>query len=383
VKPKKKPSTHQKKPGVAASTFAPSSYTAASFAPVTQSVWAEMGESPVVEALTEAQAAIPYGLSKPNAKRPFESASVADLQGRCFLTPHVAEFHWRPARHGAAPVKVCRCIQGLGGDIGTRSKEELAMWMLDLTGQVDPASAETAYTAAKTCRTPNETWIAKGNYRQHLHQKEIAALPAPVQSLSAKPNKNKQIHDGIDRPQVPQDRQAPADWAVTRSTHLCGGCPSDDPRDAPKRCRSGRRLRTVRMRARAPEPPVSATPCSNAFAALAPPPTSESEAEEEHEYETDPGDNLDGFFDEDFFDALGTDEEAVARRCIAAVFAAAPMARTNSTPPERTAADWANIHLLTNDATKLLSSRCPHPRRCTTEWRLASGTTGSTRWSGT
>jgi hypothetical protein len=73
--------------------------------------------------------------------------------------------------------------------------------MLDLTGQVDLAFAETAYTytAAKTCRTPNETWIAKGNYRQHLHQKEIAALPASVQSLNARPFKNKQIQDKIGR----------------------------------------------------------------------------------------------------------------------------------------------------------------------------------------
>jgi hypothetical protein len=38
----------------------------------------------------------------------------------------------------------------------------------------------------------------------------------------------------------------------------------------------------------APELPVSATPCSNAFAALAPPPTSESEAEAEYEYDTGP-----------------------------------------------------------------------------------------------
>jgi hypothetical protein len=149
----------------------------------------------VVAALSEAQAAIPYDLSQPNAKRFFESASVADLQGRCFLTPHVTEFYSKPANHGTAPVKACRCIQGLGGNIGTRSEADLAMWMLDLTGQVDLASAETAYTAAKTCRTPNETWIAKGNYRQHLHQKEIAALPAPVQSLSAKPFKTKQNHE--------------------------------------------------------------------------------------------------------------------------------------------------------------------------------------------
>jgi hypothetical protein len=58
------------------------------------------------------------------------------------------------------------------------------MWMLDLTGQVDLASAETAYTAAKTCRTPKETWIAKDNCWQHLHQKEIAALPASMPPCS-------------------------------------------------------------------------------------------------------------------------------------------------------------------------------------------------------
>jgi hypothetical protein len=179
VKPKEKPNT-PKKPGTTASTFAPSGSTAASFAPVTQSVWAEVGESPVVAALTdEAQAAISYGLSQPNARRFFESASVADLQGRCFLTPHVTEFYWKPATQGTAPVKVCRCVQGLGGNTGTRSEADLALWVLDLTGQVDLASAETAYAAAKTCRTLNETWIAKGNYRQHLHQKEIAALPKP------------------------------------------------------------------------------------------------------------------------------------------------------------------------------------------------------------
>jgi hypothetical protein len=34
-------------------------YTAASFAPFTQSAWAEVGESPLVAALTEAQAAAP------------------------------------------------------------------------------------------------------------------------------------------------------------------------------------------------------------------------------------------------------------------------------------------------------------------------------------
>jgi hypothetical protein len=73
AKPKKK--NAQKKPGAAASTFAPSGYTAASFAPVTQSVWAEVGESPVVEALTEAQAATPYDLTKPNVKRFFEATS--------------------------------------------------------------------------------------------------------------------------------------------------------------------------------------------------------------------------------------------------------------------------------------------------------------------
>jgi hypothetical protein len=38
---------------------------------------------------------------------------------------------------------------------------------------------------------------AKGNYQQHLHQKEIAALPAPVQSLNARPFKNKQMQDEI------------------------------------------------------------------------------------------------------------------------------------------------------------------------------------------
>jgi hypothetical protein len=190
VKPKKKKT--QKKPGAAASTFAPSGYTAASFAPVTQSVWAEV--EALTEALTEAQAAIPYGLSKPNAKRFFEATSIADLQGRCFLIPHVSEFYWKQARPGAPPVKVCRCVKGLGGEIGSRNKEDLVMWMLDLTGQIDTASAETAFTAAKTCRTPNETWIAKkGNYRQHLHQKEIAALPATVQSLSARPNQTTEV----------------------------------------------------------------------------------------------------------------------------------------------------------------------------------------------
>jgi hypothetical protein len=35
-------------------------------------------------------------------------------------------------------------------------------------------------------------------------------------------------------------------------------------------------------------PPASATPCSSAFAALAPPPTSESEAEAGYEYDTGP-----------------------------------------------------------------------------------------------
>ena len=52
VKLKEKPST-RKEPGTTTSTFAPSGYTAASFAPVTQFVWAEVGESPVVVALTE------------------------------------------------------------------------------------------------------------------------------------------------------------------------------------------------------------------------------------------------------------------------------------------------------------------------------------------
>jgi hypothetical protein len=168
-------------------------------------------------------------------KRFFESASVADLQGRCFLTPHVTEFYWKPANQGAAPVKVCRCVHGLGGNIGTRSEADLAMWMLDLTGQVETASAETAYTAAKTCRTPTETWIAKGTYRQHLHQKEIAALPASVQSLSAKPFMNKQIQDEIGRKSRKIDKYQQIGQSLGAPTFGCGGgSPSDGPRDAPE-----------------------------------------------------------------------------------------------------------------------------------------------------
>jgi hypothetical protein len=152
-------------------------------------------------------------------------------------------------------------IQGLGGNTGTRGEADLAMWVLDLTGQVDLASAETAYAAAKTCRTPNETWITKGNYRQHLHQKEITALPAPVQSLSANPFKTKQIHDEISRKSRKIDKYQQIGQSLGAPIFVQSVC--------------------------APEPPVSATPCSNAFAALDPPPTSESEAEAEYEYDTD------------------------------------------------------------------------------------------------
>jgi hypothetical protein len=52
--------------------------------------------------------------------------------------------------------------------------------------------------------TPSVTYnsydmITSFGARQHLHQKEIAALPASVQSLSAKPFKTKQIHDEVGR----------------------------------------------------------------------------------------------------------------------------------------------------------------------------------------
>ena len=174
-----------KKTTITNSTFAPSGYTAPAYAPSTQSVWAEVGESPACEAITEEQAAIPYDLTKSNVKRFFEAKTIEDLQGRCFLTPHVTEFYWKEEK-GVKDRKVCRCVQGLGRDIGTRNKEDLALWMLDLTAQVDKASAETAFQAAKTCRNLNETWVwRKGNYRQYLHQKEASNLPASIQALKA------------------------------------------------------------------------------------------------------------------------------------------------------------------------------------------------------
>jgi hypothetical protein len=106
-------------------------------------MWAEeVDESPVREAITEGQAAIPYDLTKSNAKRFSEAKTIEDLPGRCFLTPHATEFYWKESASGApAAVKVCRCVQGLDRDIGNRNKEDLAMWMPDLTAQVDKASA--------------------------------------------------------------------------------------------------------------------------------------------------------------------------------------------------------------------------------------------------
>jgi hypothetical protein len=102
--------------------------------------------------------------------------------------------------------------------------------------------------------------------------------------LSAKPFKNKQIHDEICRKsrkiekyqQIGQSLGAPtfveAVQAMTpemrQSTVVLG------PIFVQSVC--------------APEPLVSATPCSNAFAARVPPPTSESEAEAEYEHDTDP-----------------------------------------------------------------------------------------------
>jgi hypothetical protein len=345
AKPKKKPTP--RKPGATGSTFAPSGYTAASFSPVTQSVWAEVGESPVVEALTEAQAAIPYDLSKPNVKRFFEATSVADLQGRCFLTPHVTEFHWKPARNGAPPVKVCRCVKGLGGDIGSRSKEDLAMWMLDLTGQVDTASAETAFTAAKTCRTPNETWIAKGNYRQHLHQKEVAALPASVQSLSAKTKQTTTVMAEIGRKSRKLDKYQQIGQSLGAPTFV-----EAIQAMTPEMRQSAVVLGPIFAESvTVPGLTAGAAPCGNtdpachnSFAAL----TSTITSDSEDDYD---------FFDDNFFDALSDDDEEEARaaqsqadyelalhleaadeeeaaKCRAATaLEAAPPARPNNTPP--------------------------------------------------
>jgi len=182
VRHKGKKNTTKKAP-TTNSTFAPSGYTVPAYAPLTQSVWAEIGESPTCEAITEEQAAIPYDLTKPNVKKFFEAKTIEDLQGRCFLTPHVTEFYWKEKK--GVSRKVCRCVQGLGRDIGNRNKEDLALWMLDLSAQVDKASSETAFQSAKTCRNLNETWVCKGNYRQYLHQKEASTLPASIQSLKA------------------------------------------------------------------------------------------------------------------------------------------------------------------------------------------------------
>jgi hypothetical protein len=313
VKHKGKKNT-TKKTTTTNSTFAPSGYTAPAYAPLTQSVWAEVGESPACEAITEEQAAIPYDLTKSNVKRFFEAKTIEDLQGRCFLTPHVTEFYWKEER-GAKDRKVCRCVQGLGRDIGTRNKEDLALWMLDLTNQVDKASAETAFQSAKTCRNLNETWVCKGNYRQYLHQKEASELPASIQSCKAnsqlgpaerkdkKLAKYNQIGQSLGAPMHTFVEAIQAMTAETRNSTAVNGPVF---------------LQSVEVPCSIPTPTAADPACHNSFAALTSTLASDSEEEYEYEHDTSPEslvvlDIYDDFLDDDFFDALGADEEEEAR----------------------------------------------------------------------
>ena len=231
-----------------------------------------------------------------------EAKTIEDLQGRCFLTPHVSEFYWKEKK--GVSRKVCRCVQGLGRDIGNRKKEDLALWMLDLTAQVDKASSETAFQSAKTCRNLNETWVCKGNYRQYLHQKEASTLPASIQSLKAQvaqaSNPAASSVDALDRKnrkqakynQIGQSLGAPtfveaiqAMTAETRNSTAVNGPIF---------------LQSVEAPYSIPTPTAADPACRNSFAAL----TSTIASDSEEEYD---------FYDDDFFDALGADDEEEAR----------------------------------------------------------------------